>query len=943
MHYVPQITVFLASPGDVNEERTIALEVFDMLEYDPIFKDSTAGGVSIHAIAWDKLSGSTPMRVTMSPQTAIKEGLRRPSQCDIVVVLMWGRMGTPLPYPEYQKDDGSTYRSGTEWEFYDAFNAERASGKPITLLYRRTENPTVNIMDHESMAQYQAVIDFFEQFRDPNSGALIGGVNEYSNPENFRLKLITHLRSIIKDVLSDVLSYEVIRVSEKTSSSYLSHQLVEAPALWNGSPFPGLRAFRELDSPIYYGREEETSDLVRYIANYRFTAVIGASGSGKSSLISAGLIPRLRGGAIITTETNSRDWRYVYMTPGNDVSPLAALFDGLQTAFPDNHISPYMLAKEKKQFIESVSTDPNALSIICDGLLREVQASPWSEVLLFVDQFEELFSLVAEVSRIAFVALLVGIQASRSIRCVITMRSDYYAYCLELPDLAKLFKGTTYPLAAPNLGQLHEMIIRPALRAGLVWDVGLPNRILTDAGTEPQCWLALMAYALDELYKVSKSDDDRRLTSEAYDYIGGVAGAISKRAEAVFDQLKLPNKDRLIQHVFRELVTVDERGTATRQRVPLERFDDDELLLIRAFSDADARLLVIADSTVEVAHEAVFRNWTRLNAWIEGAQEDLILLRQVRAAAEEWARKGKPDFLRWPAERLKLVCEMTRRQEPPLDEIEKNFLEPEQVRLLREVELLETSHQRRLMIGERLSIVGDTRQGVSVRDGGLPDIVWCAVPEGVITLEDVAETFIVESLYMAKYPITYIQFQAFLDASNGYYNDEWWTELSVPYEHRANPARQRFRFNSFPRDNISWYEAVAFCAWLSSQLGNVVRLPFEWEWQQAALTGNRVDIFPWGNTWNEFYANTYESGNFGTTAVGMYPQNISGTDVADLSGNTWEWCLNEYSIPSRRTISGQQPRSLRGGSWKHSWTFAHYFTSVQRPRHAQRYNWLSNL
>src|SRR4051794_30776522 len=133
MLYVPQIRIFLASPGDVNEERAVALQVFDMLEYDPLFRRSGIGGVSIHAIAWDAPGGDTPQRATKTPQTAIREGLPLPSQCDIVVALFWSRMGTPLPYPEYQKPDGSPYLSGTEWEFWDAVNAERANGKPITL------------------------------------------------------------------------------------------------------------------------------------------------------------------------------------------------------------------------------------------------------------------------------------------------------------------------------------------------------------------------------------------------------------------------------------------------------------------------------------------------------------------------------------------------------------------------------------------------------------------------------------------------------------------------------------------------------------------------------------------------------------------------------------------------------------------------------------------
>ena len=168
----------------------------------------------------------------------------------------------------------------------------------------------------------------------------------------------------------------------------------------------------------------------------------------------------------------------------------------------------------------------------------------------------------------------------------------------------------------------------------MTWDDGLPERIQSDTGSDTGA-LALMAYALDELYHTSQAAD-QRLTFAAYHAIGGVEGAIGKRAEIAFEKLALPDKDRLLQRVFRELVTVDERGTATRQRAALGKFDSDERALIRAF--ADARLLVTQEDTVEVAHEAVFRSWAWLKNWIAESQEDLILLRQVRAAADEWAR-----------------------------------------------------------------------------------------------------------------------------------------------------------------------------------------------------------------------------------------------------------------------------------------------------------------
>ncbi|MBK8032205.1 MAG: hypothetical protein IPK17_22550 [Chloroflexi bacterium] len=280
------------------------------------------------------------------------------------------------------------------------------------------------------------------------------------------------------------------------------------------------------------------------------------------------------------------------------------------------------------------------------------------------------------------------------------------------------------------------MIKRPAERAGLTWDDGLPERIQAETGSDAGA-LALMAYALDELYQTSH--DLKRLTNEAYRAIGGVDGAIGKRAETAFENLTLADKYRLLQRVFRELVTVDERGTATRQRATLSKFEGDDWVLIRAF--ADARLLVTQDDAVEVAHEAVFRSWTWLKNWIAEAQEDLILLRQVRASADEWARKLKPDFLRWPAERLQPVYAMIERQQPNLGDTERDFIEQEQYRLYRELGfdvyplsdgqvdvtpsavVSDTSHQRRYASGVRLNDIGDIRRGVGMKNG-LPEGLW---------------------------------------------------------------------------------------------------------------------------------------------------------------------------------------------------------------------------
>lgn len=174
-----RLRVFLASPGDVPDERSLALNVMERLPYDPFLR----GRILVETIAWDKPGADTPMLATMTPQEAIAQQRPKPSECDIVIVIFWSRMGTPLP-PDYTKPDGSAYLSGTEWEYLDALRASERGGRPKVLVYRRTEVPSIVLDDpqfKEKQDQWQLIRAFFAAFRNPD-GSIRGGVNEYDTP-----------------------------------------------------------------------------------------------------------------------------------------------------------------------------------------------------------------------------------------------------------------------------------------------------------------------------------------------------------------------------------------------------------------------------------------------------------------------------------------------------------------------------------------------------------------------------------------------------------------------------------------------------------------------------------------------------------------------------------------------------------------------------------------
>ncbi|MEI7554533.1 SUMF1/EgtB/PvdO family nonheme iron enzyme [Candidatus Chlorohelix sp.] len=267
-----------------------------------------------------------------------------------------------------------------------------------------------------------------------------------------------------------------------------------------------------------------------------------------------------------------------------------------------------------------------------------------------------------------------------------------------------------------------------------------------------------------------------------------------------------------------------------------------------------------------------------------------------------------------------------------LAKLEPLLLKQEQERLLLELENLSTDHPRRMKIGDRLSEIGDPRSGVGVAANGVPDITWLPVhPGGKLKIGE--QTFEIQPFYIAKYQVTYAQYDVFVQAADGYNNPEWWQ--GFPPRRQPQGLDERYRKNSNnPRDNISWYQSVAFGRWLNKrmrgwQLPNPgggskplvvgenaqVRLPTEWEWQWAAQGGSQQREYPWG-AWKEGYANTREAGLQRTTAVGMYPQGTAACGALDMIGNLWEWCQNKYKEPEEVAVDDSGDwRMLRGGSY----------------------------
>ncbi len=919
MPTIPYIRVFISSPGDVSAERKIALDVIDYFPNRPAYREK----VAFRVVAWDKPGAGTAMLGTLTPQEAINRGLPKPSECDIVIVIFWSRMGTP-----FTDTDGKEYQSGTHWEMLDALNSPGTE----TMIFRRMEKKLFESDDKAGQEQNEKVKAFFNSelfYRE--DGSIVRGVNQYNTPDEFRRDFEIFFEELVVRLLKRYEEGETAPPPTSDIAQEHSENITTFEAeRWEGSPFPGLRAFTEDDAPIFFGRGRETDALVQQLENSRFVAVVGASGSGKSSLVGAGLFPRLKANAI----EGSADWLYARFTPGND--PFEALVTALMDAIPALAVDdPFERDEKVEERAKRLQDKPERLTGIIEQALKDSDSH--IQLLLFIDQFEELFTGDANYAT-AFAALLAGAAKSDRVHIIVTMRHDFYHKAVEVPDLAELLRAdAVFSLAIPRRDALRLMIERPAERAGLEIEAGLVERILDDTGDQSGN-LALMAYALDELYKLS---GDGHITRTDYDTLGGVQGAIGTRAEQVYAALPGDDeeKEAWMQRVFHKLVSVDERGTATRRRVPMHDLREEDWDWIQAF--VEARLLTTdatgEAATLEVAHEALFRSWERLSEWIAEVQEDLILLRQMRTAAAEWEARRRPEFLLWPQERLALVYAMMERLHPELNEVEREFTEPEQERLYRELEIISTTHERRRDIGDRLAVIGDTRPGVGLKwlpspseaigrgAGGeglmaLPEIEWLWVEPGG-EIEIASKKFAVEPFYIAKYLVTYAQYQVF--AESDYDNPRWWD--GFPDKYRPQELKgARSKMANAPRDRISWYQSVAFARWLDAQLRDAnrlpdtslqVRLPTEWEWQWAAQNGSQEWKYPWGE-WREGYANTSEAGLSRSTAVGMYPQGKAACGALDMAGNLREWCQNDHRNPEVVDGYGNgASKVLRGGSF----------------------------
>ena len=441
--------------------------------------------------------------------------------------------------------------------------------------------------------------------------------------------------------------------------------VVEVPAVQavvnRENPYLGLMAFDADKKDYFFGRKAAVRGIGERLSKSRFLAVIGPSGCGKSSLVKAGVLPDLKRDLI----PDSSQWEVKIFTPGR--YPLEELEQALANREPD------------KTF------------------------------LLFIDQFEELFTLGSDESQQReFISKITeeATQIDGDTRVIVAIRGDFLDRCAGYEETANLInctQPTTYLVTPMTRAELTEAIEQPAEKHAITFESGLVKQIIIDVVNQAGA-LPLLQYALAELWRVCITDSNQgqtQLTFKGYEQIRGVKGALEKRADELYQNLAEADQ-KFVRCLFLELVQWGENQEVTRRHASWQdlrdKADSQEQLerVTRQLANWNQRLIITDENKVEVAHEALLSEWRRLREWIEDNRDNIRLERRLEGDCQEWSKQNRPEGLLLTGTWLAAIDEWVNGEQPRLSQLEKEFLRESLGRRDREIQAkLEQERQMR--------------------------------------------------------------------------------------------------------------------------------------------------------------------------------------------------------------------------------------------------------
>ena len=602
-----RVRVFISSPSDVATERDIAEQVVARLA--GIWK----AHVRIESVRWE--------RAHYDARKSFQEQVGEMAQFDVVCGILWKRIGQPLPPDLFHRPDGSAYESGTVFEIETAI---ACAGKPRVYIFRKTAKV---MFAAESVAedkrQHDALLEWWKRtVRDPQ-GHFRRGYQDFATSPEFETKLESVLEFCLR-----------------------SAGLIPSGPAWDiaakGAPYPGLVPYDGGYSTVFFGRGLAVAEALREIraaAQRELPAlfIVGPSGSGKSSLMRAGIMPAFSGTQIAGVDA----WRTVLLEPAQ--TPLDVLADRLYR----KDVLPELASGAQatpRHFVDVARESPQAaahavkwaLDRAADAMRQRTGTqAPRVHLLLALDQLETLFD---SADRKAVAALARALVEDGSTWLIASLRTDRYADLQLDPDFLHLRRGNAlFDLPPPGASEISEIIAGPARAAGLVFEErdGKSLAKTIEAAVGGADALPLLQMTLSQLFAAREGS---KLTFAAYEAIGGLEGAIAARAEEVFRSTS-PAAQGMLNSVLRSLVAdMDENGQLTIRTPDRSAFASDAASSELVDAMTEARLLVSAETGVRVAHEALLRRWQRATKSPALRSEAIRLRRQIGPNFDIWCK-----------------------------------------------------------------------------------------------------------------------------------------------------------------------------------------------------------------------------------------------------------------------------------------------------------------
>ena len=455
----------------------------------------------------------------------------------------------------------------------------------------------------------------------------------------------------------------------KALEAYLPGRMANLSLAVDESPYTGLSSFQESDAHRFFGRSREIAAAVPKLRDHAMMAVLGPSGVGKSSFVRAGLVPALK--------SSGESWETIVIRPGrNPMAALAAMV-GPMLGNTTNTLNDDL--REQAELAQRLMREPGHVGQV----LRTKAKRTGTKIMVFIDQFEELYTLVADpAERFAFTQCIAGAadDPQSPVRISMSMRSDFLDRVGEDPQfLHEVMQGLFF-LTPPNRDGLRDALVQPAQMAGYEYEnPQMVEEMLTYLESTSGA-LPLMQFAATKLWD-NRDSGRKLLTYSAYQAMGGIAGALASHADAVLAELA-PAAQNLTRQLFLRLITPERTravvslaelaelapGTHDVQRL-VEHLTSARLLVSQTAADGSTQ-----GSTAEIVHESLVHSWPALRRWLDETQEDSAFLDQLRNASKQWASRGKPSGLLWRGDTADEAIRWAKRHNGPLPDTQRAFL-----------------------------------------------------------------------------------------------------------------------------------------------------------------------------------------------------------------------------------------------------------------------------